>query len=188
MHLPLLHRPAPRPRTLLALLAAALIAGTGLAQAADLPQAEAERHAQASYREYFELLSLPNDAIVPEDIRKNVDWLAKAFEKRGFATRQLDNDGKPMLYAELPGRDPARKTVLFYMHLDGQPVIPAQWAQKSPWTPVLKRRAADGGWLVSGALVILEENLAAEPEPGIDFELLEMREFGDTRMRFFRYS
>ena len=50
-----------------------------------------------------------------------------------------------MLYAELPGRDPARKTVLFYMHLDGQPVIPAQWAQKSPWTPVLKRRAADGG-------------------------------------------
>ena len=146
MHLPLLHRPAPRPRTLLALLAAALIAGTGFAQAADLPQAEAERHAQASYREYFELLSLPNDAIVPEDIRKNVDWLAKAFEKRGFATRQLDNDGKPMLYAELPGRDAARKTVLFYMHLDGQPVIPAQWAQKSPWTPVLKRRAADGGW------------------------------------------
>jgi acetylornithine deacetylase/succinyl-diaminopimelate desuccinylase-like protein len=34
---------------------------------------------------------------------------------------------------------PAAKTILFYMHFDGQPVVPAQWAQKSPWTPVLKR-------------------------------------------------
>ncbi len=134
-------------------LAIATALGLGLpfltgapASAAALPQADAERHAQATYREYFDLLALPNDAIEPKDIQKNVNWLAKAFEKRGFTTQQLDNDGKPMLYAELPGHDPARKTVLFYMHLDGQPVIPAQWAQKSPWTPVLKRRAADGSW------------------------------------------
>lgn len=50
------------------------------------------------------------------------------------------------------------------------------------------RSAADGGWLVPGALVILEENAEAEPEPGAGFELLEMRQFGETRMRFFRYS
>jgi acetylornithine deacetylase/succinyl-diaminopimelate desuccinylase-like protein len=126
--------------------AAFLLLGHGLAQAAELSPALAERHAQATYREYFELLALPNDATVPEDIRKNVDWLEQAFQKRGFKTQQLPNNGKPMLYAEFPGSDPARKTVLFYMHLDGQPVIPAQWAQKSPWTPVLKRKTDKGEW------------------------------------------
>lgn len=136
----------PTSRRVLALLPALLLSAASLAGAAELSTAEAERHAQATYREYFELLSLPNDAIAPEDIRKNVDWAEQAFRKRGFTTRQLANNGKPMLYAELPNADAARKTVLFYMHLDGQPVIPAQWAQKSPWTPVLKRKTANGDW------------------------------------------
>ncbi len=131
---------------LLALLPALVLGAAGLAGAAELSTADAEHRAQATYREYFDLLSLPNDAIAPEDIRKNADWLERAFRNRGFTTKQLANNGKPMLYAELPDSDPKRKTVLFYMHLDGQPVIPAQWAQKSPWTPVLKRKTAQGGW------------------------------------------
>ena len=125
-----------------------LLLGPGLfqARAAELSPAQAERHAQATYHEYFELLSLPNDAIVPQDIRRNVEWLEQAFRKRGFTTQPLPNNGKPMLYAEYPGSDPSRKTVLFYMHFDGQPVIPAQWAQKSPWIPVLKRKTDKGNW------------------------------------------
>ncbi|MEP6876044.1 MAG: M20/M25/M40 family metallo-hydrolase [Burkholderiales bacterium] len=131
-------------RAFLAALATC-IASTA-AQAADLSPARATQYAQATMRDYFELLSLPNDASVPEDIVRNVEWLSTAFQKRGFTTRPLPNNGKPMLFAEWPGADPKRKTVLFYMHLDGQPVIPAQWAQKSPWLPVLKRRAATGEW------------------------------------------
>lgn len=126
-------------------VAATLAAGVG-AHAAELSPASAAQHAQATYREYFDLLALPNDAIVPADVRKNADFLEASFRKRGFTTQQLANDGKPMLFAELPGADPKRKTVLFYMHLDGQPVIPAQWAQKSPWVPVLKHRTAKGDW------------------------------------------
>ena len=114
--------------------------------AAELSPAGALRYAQETFPEYFELLALPNDAIAPADIRKNVDWLEAAFRKRGFTTQQLANEGKPMLFAALPGGDPKRKTVLFYMHLDGQPVIPAQWAQKSPWLPVLKHKTAKGEW------------------------------------------
>lgn len=79
---------------------AVLLLGHGLAQSAELSPAQAERHAQGTYREYFELLALPNDATVPEDIRKNVDWLEQAFRKRGFTTKQLPNSGKPMLFAE----------------------------------------------------------------------------------------
>lgn len=130
----------------LSALALAIGLGTSFVNAAELSPTSAAHYAQATYREYLDLLSMPNDAVVPADIRKNVDWIEAAFRKRGFTTRQLANDGKPMLFAELPGNDPSRKTVLFYMHVDGQPVIPAQWAQKSPWLPVLKRQMATGGW------------------------------------------
>ncbi|MBP2291874.1 M20/M25/M40 family metallo-hydrolase [Azospirillum rugosum] len=106
----------------------------------------AAKHASANYREFVELLAIPNDAVVPADIQKNAAWLERAFQKRGFQTRQLANNGKPMLYAELPDADPARKTVLFYAHLDGQSVTPQQWQQKSPWDAVLKRKNAKGEW------------------------------------------
>ena len=88
--------------------------------------------AQASFAEYFDLLALPNDAMVPADIQKNTDWLDKAFARRGFKTQQLPNDGKPLLFAEYKSPKPDAKTILFYMHLDGQPVLPEQWAQVSP--------------------------------------------------------
>jgi acetylornithine deacetylase/succinyl-diaminopimelate desuccinylase-like protein len=127
-------------------LALALSIVTSLVHAADLAPAAAIRQATESFPEYFQLLSMPNDSVSAEDIRTNVDWLEAAFRKRGFVVKQLANDGKPMLFAELPGADAKRKTVLFYMHLDGMPVLPEQWAQKSPWIPVLKRRNASGQW------------------------------------------
>lgn len=49
------------------------------------------------------------------------------------------------------------------------------------------KAAANGGWLDNDALVLLEENLEAEPDCGKNFELLETRDFGETRIRFFRY-
>ena len=47
--------------------------------------------------------------------------------------------------------------------------------------------AAAGGWLVPGALSILEEHADVEPHCPATFELLESRRFGDTRMHFYRY-
>ena len=59
------------------------------AQADPVTPALIEQTAKTSFAEFFEMLALPNDAIKPEDIRKNADWLEAAFRKRGFATRQL---------------------------------------------------------------------------------------------------
>src|SRR5260370_21446893 len=78
----------------------------------------------ASFKEYFELLSMPNDAIVPADIVKNAVWLDAAFARRGFLTRQLPNARKPLLYAEYPKPGAGAQTGLFYMHFAGQPVRP----------------------------------------------------------------
>ena len=99
-----------------------------------------EKTAQANFREFFDMLSLPNDAINAADIQRNADWLEVAFRKRGFFTQQLPNNGKPLVFAEYAHKNPSARTILFYIHFDGMPVIPTQWSQKSPWTPVLKQR------------------------------------------------
>src|SRR5258708_11554570 len=79
---------------------------------------------QASFKEYFELLSMPNDAIVPADIVKNAVWLDAAFTRRGFATPQLPNPRKPLVYAVYPKQVPCSKTVLFSIHLNRPPTPP----------------------------------------------------------------
>ncbi|HEU4726922.1 MAG TPA: M20/M25/M40 family metallo-hydrolase [Kofleriaceae bacterium] len=109
------------------------------------PQA-AQKLAQGTFREYLELLALPDDAINPADIQRNVEFLEAAFARRGFSTRRLDNHDRPLLYAEWPHKVPGARTVLFYMHLDGQPVVDREWSQPSPWKPVVKKRNAAGAW------------------------------------------
>ena len=145
-------------RSCLAFVAISLHAGIALSQGTQLPPAATARAAQASLPEYLELVALPNDAIVPADIQKNTDWLERAFAKRGFTTRQLPNNGKPMLYAEWPKKIAGAKTVLFYMHLDGQPVVPAEWSQPDPWQPVVKARTAAGKWEI-----VPTDRLSAQP-------------------------
>ena len=111
------------------LIAAALSLQLASAVHAQSPDA-VNRATHASLREYIELLSIPNDAANPADILKNVEWLEAAFRKRGFATQQLPNNGKPLMYGEYGRKVAGAKTVLFYMHLDGQPVTPEKWTQK----------------------------------------------------------
>jgi acetylornithine deacetylase/succinyl-diaminopimelate desuccinylase-like protein len=127
-----------------ALLALSAISG---ADAADLDAtATAVRAAQASFPEYLEFLSLPSDSMVARDIQKNADFIERAFAKRGFAARQLANEGKPLVYAEFRKAAPGARTILFYMHFDGQPVVPAEWSQPDPWLPVVKQHDAAGQW------------------------------------------
>lgn len=94
---------------------------------------------------YRDLLSLPNDALRPDDILRLVSWLEAAFRERGFETERLPTEGSPLLFAErrAPSAD---RTVLVYLQADGQPVDTAAWAQENPWKPVLKKPTSEGGW------------------------------------------
>jgi 16S rRNA (guanine966-N2)-methyltransferase len=47
--------------------------------------------------------------------------------------------------------------------------------------------AAAGGWLVPGALVVLEERADVRLQLSAAFEPLDVRAFGDTRMHFYRF-
>jgi acetylornithine deacetylase/succinyl-diaminopimelate desuccinylase-like protein len=151
----------PTHRTFALLLSAAACL-PALGQVVIPSPAQVSTAVRASIPEYLELLSMPNDAVVPADVQKNADWLERAFRKRGFTTRQLANDGKPLLFAESARKQAGARTVLFYMHFDGQPVLPEQWAQKSPWTPVVKQRSATGAWEQVDASRLLMEPLDPE--------------------------
>ena len=136
------------PARRLAVLTAALLA-TG-ALRAEPPAVEDIRRAvdgnvESAIALYREFLSLPNDAVKPDDIERLVAWLEKAFSERGFHTQRIPTPGNPALYAERR-HDPAAKTVLVYLQADGQPVDPSAWAQPDPFVPVLKAKDGQGNW------------------------------------------
>ncbi|MCB9080474.1 MAG: M20/M25/M40 family metallo-hydrolase [Lewinellaceae bacterium] len=100
---------------------------------------------RASLQEYFQFLSLANDANFPEQLEPNMQWVEKAFQQRGFSTRRLPTAGLDLVLAER--RVPkAVKTVLVYVQVDGQPVDPSKWYQETPYTPTLKEQDANGQW------------------------------------------
>jgi acetylornithine deacetylase/succinyl-diaminopimelate desuccinylase-like protein len=109
------------------------------------------RAAQRNFGEYLDALRIPNVADRPADIRRNAEFFARAFERRGFDARLVTNAAaRPVVLAELPAR-PGLPTLLFYIHYDGQPVVPAEWSQADPFLPVVRHRSATGEWQDVGA-------------------------------------
>jgi acetylornithine deacetylase/succinyl-diaminopimelate desuccinylase-like protein len=102
-------------------------------------------HEGEVFREYVDLLRIPNLASDSGNIRRNAAALIRMLERRGLAARLLDAPGSPpAVYGELavPG---ATRTVVLYAHYDGQPVDTTRWVTP-PWQPVLRDKALfDGG-------------------------------------------
>lgn len=90
-------------------------------------------------------VALPNDAVNPDDIQKNIAWTETAFAKRGFQTSVLKTVRLPLVLAEKKFPK-ASQTVLFYFHLDGQPVRANEWKQKDPFVTVLKEKTNSGDY------------------------------------------
>ncbi|WP_338875966.1 M20/M25/M40 family metallo-hydrolase [Spirosoma sp. SC4-14] len=96
--------------------------------------------------ELSEYVALPNDAINADDIQKNIAWTEKAFARRGFQTSVLKTARLPLLLAEKTFPK-ATQTVLFYFHLDGQPVRASEWKQNDPFVAVLKEKTTAGTYI-----------------------------------------
>jgi acetylornithine deacetylase/succinyl-diaminopimelate desuccinylase-like protein len=109
----------------------------------------------------LEYLSIPCDANYKEDILKNVDWVEKQFTSRGFVSKKLETNTLPVLFLEKKAAKPNAKTILYYYHSDGQPVIPSEWFQENPFKPVLKQKnTSNGNWEI-----IPLDNLQKEIDP-----------------------
>ncbi len=101
-------------------------------------------HEGEIFREYVELLAIPNLASDSVNIRRNAAAILRMLERRGVAARLLETPGSPpAVYGELsaPG---ATRTVVLYAHYDGQPVDPSRWVSP-PWKPVLRDKALFAG-------------------------------------------
>ncbi|HEY9117363.1 MAG TPA: M20/M25/M40 family metallo-hydrolase, partial [Roseivirga sp.] len=103
------------------------------------------KYAEASMSEMIEFLSIPNNALIDGHVENNLDFLEKAFEKRGFSTKRLPSSSRTAFFAERATADNL-PTVLIYMHFDGQPVDTTRWNQPNPYVPVLKEKLANGAF------------------------------------------
>lgn len=134
-------------RSAIAMLASALpwVAAEALAMGAapeaarvrEAVRAWRQSHELAILRDFVELLSIPNVASSLPDIERNAGAIERRLQPRGFETRRLGSPGEPpVVYAEkrVPG---TRRTVVLYVHYDGQPVDPSRWAS-DPWKPTLR--------------------------------------------------
>lgn len=96
-------------------------------------------------RELSEFLSIPNIASDTPNIQKNAERLKVMLEARGIETHLLSIEGRgPVVFGKLDTLG-ATRTIIFYAHYDGQPVDPAAWTDKSPFTPVLRDKAIEAG-------------------------------------------
>src|SRR5690348_4910 len=137
--------------TLMRTLPFALLALT-LLTATSTPQAQSQSPtitaAQRNFPEFLDLLRLPNVAAEPTDMQRNAAFLVELFRKHGFEAQLLDNAARrPLMFAALGKPRKGARTILFYIHFDGQPVTPAEWAQKNPFEPVVKARDSGGKWI-----------------------------------------
>jgi acetylornithine deacetylase/succinyl-diaminopimelate desuccinylase-like protein len=94
-------------------------------------------HQSQIMAEFTELLSIPNVGTDRANIRRNAEFIRAMLERHGMKAELLETAGNPLVYAEKnqPGAD---KTILFYIHYDGQPVDPAKWKQASPFQPIMR--------------------------------------------------
>ena len=95
------------------------------AQPALAQQVEVERyvreHQAAIVREFMDLLAIPNVRTDLPNIKRNAEQLRQMLDRRGMKPEVWETPSTPLVYGErlVPG---ATRTVLFYIHYDGQPV------------------------------------------------------------------
>ena len=104
-------------------------------------------HERQVLGELFEWLSLPNVAANKSDIQRNAETLKAMLARRRFAAEIVPTPGSPLVFAErtVPG---AQRTLAFYFHYDGQPVVASEWIYSPPFSPVIV--AAQGAGSGSG--------------------------------------
>lgn len=107
-------------------------------------------HQRRIVGEFTDLLSIPNVGADHAGIRRNAEFLVTMLGRHGLKPELLETAGNPLVYAEknVPG---ASRTLLFYIHYDGQPVDPPKWKQTGgPFHPLMRDgRMEDGGKTIS---------------------------------------
>jgi len=90
-------------------------------------------------------LKLPNDGHFEDQVSQNLNWVETIFKDLEFDTQVLPTKGAPLLFAEKK-YNKNKKTILFYLQIDGQPVDQKEWDQENAFIPVIKKQDENGVW------------------------------------------
>src|SRR5262249_60558259 len=87
---------------------------------------------------------IPNVRSDLPTIKRNAELLRQMLHRRGLKPEVWETPSTPLVFGErlVPG---ATRTILFYIHFDGQPVDKASWKQADPWQPVVRSGALESG-------------------------------------------
>ncbi|MFK7813974.1 MAG: M20/M25/M40 family metallo-hydrolase [Maribacter sp.] len=102
-------------------------------------------------------LELPNDGHFPEQVEANLNYCTTLFEDLDFETSVIQTEGAPLLFAEKKYHK-NKRTILFYLQIDGQPVDPKKWDQSNPFLPTLKIKKDDTWETIDSERLKLEYN------------------------------
>jgi len=123
-----------------------LLAVAALAHAQDRPAIErwVAAHQRQVMAEFTELLSIPDVGTDRQNIRRNAEFIRAMLERHGLKSELLETTGNPLVYGErnVPS---ATRTILFYIHYDGQPVDLPKWKQESPFHPIMRDGRMEDG-------------------------------------------
>jgi acetylornithine deacetylase/succinyl-diaminopimelate desuccinylase-like protein len=124
-------------------LAALLVAAPAFAQQAAVEKYVRD-HQPAIVQELLELVAIPNVRSDLPNIKRNAEKLRQMLERRGMKPEVWETPSTPLVYGErmVPG---SARTILFYIHFDGQPVDKARWTQPDPFQPVLRAGSLEDG-------------------------------------------
>jgi len=132
-----------------------ILPGLAQAQEADV-KAYVRSHDAAIYREFVTLLAIPNVHGDIPNLKKNAEYLSGMLTRRGMKAEIWDvPNGAPEVFGEklVPG---AKRTILFYIHYDGQPVDRAKW-KSDPFAPTLRDASIEeGGKVLANASSLAE--------------------------------
>ena len=153
-------------RCLLALVSASM--GVAVIVGAEQPSPETILEQVRGYRavheveivtELAELVALPNIAADLEAMEVNAEHLTGLLDARRFSVSLLRAEGgPPVVYAERASEG-AGRTVVFYAHYDGQPVVPELW-HSDPWEVMIRT-----GRIEEGAVDVPMGELAPPLDP-----------------------
>jgi len=141
---------SPRSRFFRSILALPLLMGVTASAWGDpsdaANQARAWRQAQEQkiIQDFVELLSLPNVASDSPNIRRNAQHISQLLQARQFEVQLLEVEGSPPAIFAERGSPGADKTLMIYVHYDGQPVNADDWAS-DPWKPVMRDGSVESG-------------------------------------------
>jgi acetylornithine deacetylase/succinyl-diaminopimelate desuccinylase-like protein len=126
-----------------AVIGSLAFAALGFAQPPDVERYVRE-HQPAIVREFMDLVAIPNVRSDLPNIKRNAELLRQMLERRGMNPEVWETPSTPLVYGERLVAGAAR-TILFYIHFDGQPVDRAGWKQPDPWTPIIRAGTLEDG-------------------------------------------